>query len=47
MIVETPDVVVVGLGPAGSRAAEAAAHAGLDVVALEKRAEPGFAGAVR
>ncbi len=41
MTLETPDVVVVGLGPAGSRAAEAAAHAGLEVVALEKRAEPG------
>jgi geranylgeranyl reductase family protein len=39
--VETPDVVVVGLGPAGSRAAEAAARAGLKVVALEKRKEAG------
>jgi digeranylgeranylglycerophospholipid reductase len=39
--IETPDVLVVGLGPAGSRAAEAAALAGLCVVALEKRAEPG------
>ena len=39
--VETPDVVVVGLGPAGSRAAEAAARAGLTVVALEKRKEAG------
>jgi digeranylgeranylglycerophospholipid reductase len=38
---ETPDVLVVGLGPAGSRAAEAAAVAGLTVVALEKRGEPG------
>jgi digeranylgeranylglycerophospholipid reductase len=38
---ETPDVLVVGLGPAGSRAAEAAALAGLHVIALEKRAEPG------
>jgi geranylgeranyl reductase family protein len=39
--VETPDVVVVGLGPAGSRAAAAAARAGLDVVALERRLKPG------
>ncbi len=38
---ETPDVLVVGLGPAGSRAAEAAARAGLQVVALEKRAQAG------
>ncbi len=38
---ETPDVLVVGLGPAGSRAAEAAARAGLKVIALEKRPEPG------
>lgn len=34
---ETPDVVVVGLGPAGARAAEAAARGGLRVVALERR----------
>ncbi len=38
---ETPDVLVVGLGPAGSRAAEAAALAGLRVIALEKRVEAG------
>jgi geranylgeranyl reductase family protein len=38
---ERPDVLVVGLGPAGSRAAEAAARAGLKVIALEKRAEAG------
>ncbi len=41
MTTETPDVVVVGLGPAGSRAAEAAARAGLQVVALEKRPQAG------
>ena len=41
MTIQTPDVLVVGLGPAGSRAAEAAAAAGLSVIALEKRAEPG------
>ena len=29
MTIETPDVVVVGLGPAGSRAAATAAAAGL------------------
>jgi digeranylgeranylglycerophospholipid reductase len=38
---ETPDVVVVGLGPAGCRAVEAAALAGLRVVALEKREQAG------
>jgi digeranylgeranylglycerophospholipid reductase len=37
MQIETPDVVVVGLGPAGSRAAATAAAAGLSVVALERR----------
>lgn len=37
----TPDVLVVGLGPAGSRAATAAAEAGARVVALERRAAPG------
>jgi geranylgeranyl reductase family protein len=39
--IEMPDVLVVGLGPAGSRAAAAAAAAGLDVVALERRSEAG------
>jgi geranylgeranyl reductase family protein len=34
---KTADVLVVGLGPAGSRAAAAAAAAGLDVVAIERR----------
>jgi geranylgeranyl reductase family protein len=38
---ETSDVLVVGLGPAGSRAAEAAARAGLKVIALEKRGQAG------
>jgi geranylgeranyl reductase family protein len=38
---QRPDIVVVGLGPAGSRAAEAAARAGVTVVALEKRAQAG------
>jgi len=37
MPIETPDVLVVGLGPAGSRAAATAAAAGLGVVALERR----------
>jgi geranylgeranyl reductase family protein len=34
-------MLVIGLGPAGSRAAEAAAKAGLHVIALEKRAAAG------
>jgi geranylgeranyl reductase family protein len=42
VIRETPDVLVIGLGPAGSRAAETAAKAGLRVIALEKRAEAGL-----
>jgi geranylgeranyl reductase family protein len=37
----TPDVLVIGLGPAGSRAAAAAAEASLAVVALERRAVAG------
>ncbi len=41
MPIETPDVVVVGVGPAGSRAAATAAAAGLDVVALERRKTAG------
>ena len=36
-----PDLLVVGLGPAGARAAEAAAAAGLHVMAIEKRAAAG------
>ncbi|HEV2548835.1 MAG TPA: NAD(P)/FAD-dependent oxidoreductase [Stellaceae bacterium] len=41
MTIEAPDVVVVGLGPAGSRAAAAAAAGGARVVALERREEAG------
>ena len=41
MPIETPDVLVVGLGPAGSRAAGTAAAAGLAVVALERRRAAG------
>ena len=41
MPIETPDVLVVGLGPAGSRAAATAAAAGLGVVALERRRAAG------
>jgi len=37
----SPDIVVVGLGPAGSRAATAAAEMGAHVVAVERRAAPG------
>lgn len=38
---ETPDVLVVGLGPAGSRAAAVVADAGYGVVAVERRTEAG------
>lgn len=41
MSLETPDVLVVGLGPAGSRAAAVAAAAGLNVIALERRKTAG------
>lgn len=41
MDAEAPDVLVVGLGPAGSRAAAVAAEAGYGVVAIERRAESG------
>ena len=41
MGIETPDVLVVGLGPAGSRAAAAAATAGYGVIAIERRADAG------
>ena len=36
-----PDVVVVGLGPAGARAAAAVAVAGLDVLAIDRRHRAG------
>ena len=41
MYVERPDVVVVGLGPAGGRAAAAAAKAGFDVLAIDRRRQAG------
>lgn len=37
----SPDVLVVGLGPAGASAAAAAARAGARVLAVERRATPG------
>ncbi len=41
MDLEAPDVVVVGLGPAGSCAAAVAARAGLAVIAVERRPQAG------
>lgn len=41
MDIERPHVLVVGLGPAGGRAAAVAAAAGLDVVAVERRSQAG------
>jgi geranylgeranyl reductase family protein len=41
MSIESPDIVVVGLGPAGSSAAEIAAKAGFRVIAIERRIEAG------
>jgi len=41
MSTESPDVMVVGLGPAGSRAAAAAASSGARVVAVERRKDAG------
>lgn len=41
METDRPDVLVVGLGPAGSCAAAAAAAAGFGVIALERRPAPG------
>jgi geranylgeranyl reductase family protein len=38
----TIDLLVVGLGPAGSRAARAAALEGLSVIAIDRRSRPGF-----
>jgi geranylgeranyl reductase family protein len=41
MAAETPDVLVVGLGPAGSRAAATAAAARAEVIAIERRTQSG------
>jgi digeranylgeranylglycerophospholipid reductase len=41
MAIEQPDILVVGLGPAGGRAASAAAEAGLDVLAIDRRRRAG------
>jgi digeranylgeranylglycerophospholipid reductase len=41
MDIEAPDIVIVGLGPAGSRAATVAAGAGCSVIAIERRLEAG------
>ncbi|MEK9722931.1 MAG: NAD(P)/FAD-dependent oxidoreductase [Rhodospirillaceae bacterium] len=41
MAVDCCDVLVVGLGPAGCRAAEAAAKAGLSVIGVDRRHTPG------
>jgi len=38
---KAPDIVVIGLGPAGSRAAAVAAKAGHGVIAIERRIEAG------
>lgn len=37
-----PDILVIGLGPAGSCAAHAAAEAGCSVLAVDRRARPGL-----
>lgn len=39
MATETPDLMVVGLGPAGSRAATVAAQGGAGVIAIDRRSE--------
>ncbi len=41
-MMETVDVAVIGLGPAGGAAAAAAAAAGASVVAIDRRAVPGM-----
>lgn len=41
-VVHHTDVLIIGLGPAGSRAAATAAAAGARVIALDRRREPGF-----
>lgn len=40
--VQDTDVLIIGLGPAGASAAAAAAQAGLAVVAVDRRRQPGF-----
>lgn len=40
-MIGSPEIIVVGLGPAGSRAAEAAARAGCRVVAVDRRRAAG------
>jgi geranylgeranyl reductase family protein len=40
-MIDTADVLVVGLGPAGATAAAAAARRGCRVIALDRRREPG------
>ena len=41
-MIETADVVVLGLGPAGASAAAAAARRGCRVIALDRKREPGL-----
>ncbi|MDD9924295.1 MAG: NAD(P)/FAD-dependent oxidoreductase [Rhodospirillaceae bacterium] len=41
-MVPDPEILVIGLGPAGSRAAEAAATAGIRVLAVDRRKRAGF-----
>ena len=40
-MIETTDVLVLGLGPAGASAAAAAAGRGCKVIALDRKREPG------
>jgi digeranylgeranylglycerophospholipid reductase len=40
-VVEKPDVIVLGLGPAGASAAAEAARRGCKVVALDRKREAG------
>ena len=41
MFPANPDIAIIGLGPAGAMAAHAAARAGLDVLALERKEQGG------